>query len=281
MEKTVDKRVTNLITRALSGIVLVAVIIGAIYLSYLSFGALLAAIVLGGLYEFYRMTRAKGFEPQVVMGMVAGLAVFTFGFDYFYNGSANNVYIALFLMMLLPMMFLMELCRCSKDPFSGLGTTLLGVIYISVPMAMLLGVPLLIGDGVWNPLIMIFYFAITWSGDSFAYLVGVPFGRHKLNEKISPLKSWEGLIGGVVGAVLMGVVASCYAPGDRGMWIVIALIVSLVGTLGDLVESMFKRTCGVKDSGTMMPGHGGWMDRFDSLIFSAPFVLLYLIACKL
>lgn len=274
-------RLKSFATRAVSGAVLVVIIIGAILHSYSGFGALLAAIVLGGLYEFYRMSQVKGFEPQMVMGVVSGLAIFLFGFDFFYNNSAYNVYIVIFLMMLLPMMFCVELFRCDNNPFVNLGSTILGLVYIAMPMAMLLGVPLLIGDGDWNPLVMIFYFAISWCNDSFAYLVGVTCGRHRLNEKISPLKSWEGFVGGVVGAVIMGFISSMYAPGGVFTWVAVALIISVMGTVGDLVESMFKRTCGVKDSGTIMPGHGGWMDRFDSLIFSAPFVLLFLIISKL
>ncbi len=267
----------NLVVRALSGAVLAIVVMGALLLSHWTFGLLLLAITLGGVSEFYRMAKSKGIKPQLIAGYCSAAAIFAVGFDYFFNGSELNIPLLLFLMLIVPIMFLVELFNGGDRPLTNVGSTVLGIMYVAVPMAMLAGVPLLLSGGEWQPLTMIFYILTIWSNDTFAYLVGVPFGKHRLNERISPKKSWEGFFGGIVGAVLMSIFAAYYLGDSYLMWVGVGFITSTVGCLGDLVESMFKRTCGVKDSGNILPGHGGWLDRFDGLIFSAPFVFVYLI----
>ncbi len=272
-----ESKLKNLAVRVLSGIVLAVVVLGCIYGSYWSFGLLLFVITMGGVREFYRLATENGANPLVFSGYAAAAAIFAFGFDYFYNGSLNNIYLSLFLMLVIPMMFVVELLRGGDRPFVNIGSTILALTYIAVPMAMLSGVPLLITGGEWDPMVMVFYMFIIWGTDSFAYLVGVSCGRNRLYEKISPLKSWEGFFGGVIGAIGISLLAA-YVLGDSYvMWGCMGVVISLTGCLGDLVESMFKRKSGVKDSGHVLPGHGGWLDRFDSLIFSAPFVLVFLI----
>jgi phosphatidate cytidylyltransferase len=123
---------------------------------------------------------------------------------------------------------------------------------------------------------VIFYIFIIWANDVFAYLFGITLGKHRLFERISPKKSWEGFFGGLLGAMAMGYVAAVVLDGNTYIWIGLALVAALSGVFGDLVESLFKRSVGVKDSGNIIPGHGGWLDRFDALIFSLPFVFIYL-----
>ncbi len=271
----------NFVVRTMSGAIMAIVVIGALLYSYNTFALLLLAITLGGVSEFYKMSAAKGYDPQRIIGLSAALAIVAFGYDFFYNGSENNIFIALFMMLVVPLMLIVELFKGGDRPFINLGSTLLGLLYIAVPMAMLLGVPLMLSGGEWSSMVMIFYLFVIWSNDSFAYLIGVPFGKHRLNERISPKKSWEGFFGGVVGALSMSVVAACVLDHCYGVWIGIGLITSIMGVMGDLVESMFKRTCGVKDSGNILPGHGGWLDRFDGLIVSATFVFVYLLLLEL
>ncbi len=273
-------KIDNLLVRAASAVVMVLVIVGALWYSHWTFGALLLAITVGGVREFYNMARAKGYEPQVFAGCVTAAAIFAFGFDYFYNGSAYNVVLLLFLMLVVPTMFLLELFKQGGSSIESLGATLLGIIYVAVPMAMLAGVPLLITGGVWNPWVMVLYLLIIWSNDSFAYLVGVPFGKHPLNKAISPNKSIEGFIGGAVGSIAVAILIAYLFDGQYIKWIGLAVIVVKFGPLGDLVESMFKRASGVKDSGAILPGHGGWLDRFDALIFTAPYALVYLMLVR-
>ncbi len=270
-------KMNNFVVRAASAVIMVAVVVCAVWYSQWTFGALLLAITVGGVREFYNMARAKGYDPQVVSGTAAAAAVFGCGFDFFYNDSANNISLMLFLMLVLPTMFLLELFKRSKSPMENMGATLLGVLYVGVPMAMLAGVPLLITEGgYWSPWVMVLYLLIIWSNDSFAYVVGVPFGKHPLFKAISPKKSIEGFIGGAVGAIAVAALIAHFFDGQYVKWIGLGVVIAKFGTLGDLVESMFKRSCGVKDSGSILPGHGGWLDRFDALIFTAPYAMVYL-----
>ena len=170
-----------------------------------------------------------------------------------------------------------ELFRRSATPLANLGATLLGVLYVAVPLSLLLYVPVLAGDGVWRPETVLCYIFIIWANDVFAYLVGMTFGRHRLCERLSPKKSWEGFFGGLAGAVATGLAAAYALDANYWVWGGLALVASLSGVAGDLVESMFKREAGVKDSGQVIPGHGGVLDRFDALLLSAPYVFLYLL----
>ena len=179
------------------------------------------------------------------------------------------------LVVIVPLMFICELYRRSETPIANIATSLLGTLYVALPMAMLLVVPMLLGAGEWNPWIMIFYIFIIWANDVFAYLFGITLGRHRLFERISPKKSWEGFFGGLLGAVAMGYVAATVLEASVAMWIGVALVAAISGVFGDLVESMMKRSIDIKDSGNIIPGHGGWLDRFDALILSAPFVFVY------
>jgi phosphatidate cytidylyltransferase len=130
---------------------------------------------------------------------------------------------------------------------------------------------------IFSPGIIIGFFILIWANDTGAYLTGMSFGSHKLMERISPKKTWEGLIGGIIiASVVAWFLSGWLGVVDKIHWVVIALIVSFAGTYGDLVESMLKRSTGVKDSGTIMPGHGGFLDRFDSTIVSFPLVYLFI-----
>ena len=152
----------------------------------------------------------------------------------------------------------------------------MGVIYVALPMAMLLYIPqLLVGE--WSAWAMLAFVSIIWINDIFAYLVGIAFGKHRLCERISPKKSWEGFFGGLVAAVGFAVLFGYYLDGNLAVWAGLGLVTALTGVAGDLIESLMKREVGVKDSGNMMPGHGGFLDRFDALFISVPFALIYLI----
>jgi phosphatidate cytidylyltransferase len=146
--------------------------------------------------------------------------------------------------------------------------------YLIIPIIIFTKIPFI--NNQYLPEIIISILVIIWCNDTFAYLVGITMGKNKLFERISPKKTVEGFVGGVVFAVVAGILlAHFYLHQDLIKWIIIAMIVSAFGTLGDLIESKFKRLAGVKDSGHIMPGHGGFLDRLDSIIFVAPFVYLF------
>ena len=275
----------NLMVRTLSGLVLVAVFVGAVLGSQWSFGALLLLILVGGQTEFYKLARETGLSPQRWMGLAVGVLLFALNFIVFrqFSRSVTDeaggavLYLLLYIGLLLPTLFVCELFRRSATPLANLGATLLGVLYIAVPLSLLLYVPVLAGDGVWRPETVLCYIFIIWANDVFAYLVGMTFGRHRLCERLSPKKSWEGFFGGLAGAVATGLAAAYALDANYWVWGGLALVASLSGVAGDLVESMFKREAGVKDSGQVIPGHGGVLDRFDALLLSAPYVFLYLL----
>ena len=275
----------NLMVRTLSGLVLVAVFVGAVLGSQWSFGALLLLILVGGQTEFYKLAREIGRSPQRWMGLAVGVLLFALNFIVFrqFSRSVTDeaggavLYLLLYIGLLLPTLFVCELFRRSATPLANLGATLLGVLYVAVPLSLLLYVPVLAGDGVWRPETVLCYIFIIWANDVFAYLVGMTFGRHRLCERLSPKKSWEGFFGGLAGAVATGLAAAYALDANYWVWGGLALVASLSGVAGDLVESMFKREAGVKDSGQVIPGHGGVLDRFDALLLSAPYVFLYLL----
>lgn len=280
-------KLKNFLVRTASGAVLLAVVLGAILWSKWSFGVLMLAIIIGGLREFYRLASKAGYQPQKWMGYAAGTIIFVIAFGcmlFMISDSAASdkmllltMILALYIMLLLPMMFVCELYRKSATPIANIGSTLMGLVYIAAPISLFLFIPILLGEGEWNPLAALFYIFIIWANDVFAYLFGITLGKHRLFERISPKKSWEGFIGGLLGAMAMGYVASVVMGGNPIEWIGLALIAAISGVFGDLVESLFKRSVDVKDSGHILPGHGGWLDRFDALILSVPFVFLYLI----
>ena len=277
-----SEKIKNLWVRTLSGAVLAVVVLGAIVWSQWSFGLLLALLLVGGMAEFYALMEKRGSRPQKLVGVVAGLVLFALNFAFVSDdiqilGSAHRAFGCglAFLLLLLPAMFVCELYRRDENPAGNIATTLLGVIYVALPLSLMCYIPIL-GSETWDPAPMLFYIFIIWANDVFAYLVGMTLGRHRLFERLSPKKSWEGFFGGIVGAVALGLVAARVLDGSYVAWGGLALVAAATGVLGDLAESMFKRAAGVKDSGSLIPGHGGVLDRFDAMLLSAPFVFVYM-----
>lgn len=273
----------NLWVRTMSGAILAVVMLGAIAWSQWSFGLLLAALLAVGMTEFYSLAEEQGNKPQRVVGLVAGLVLFALNFAFVSDdieilGSARQAFACgmAFLLLLLPAMFICELYRRRENPATNIGITFMGVVYVALPFSLMCYIPI-IGSETWSPWVMLFYVFIIWANDVFAYLVGMSIGKHRLCERLSPKKSWEGFFGGIIGAVAMGLVAAYVQDGNYWVWAGLALVAAVTGVLGDLVESMFKRAAGVKDSGTLIPGHGGVLDRFDAMLLSAPFVFVYML----
>lgn len=276
-------KMRNLIVRTLSGIVLLAVVVAAAYGGKYSYGALMGLILFVGMVEFYRLAKASDCKPQIVGGLVAGCVLFVGGFTYFLGYEemfaadwALIMGCLLYLVLLIPAIFVLELFKNSTTPLRNIASTLMGVWYVAFPITLMLFIPLMLGGGTWRAEAFLFYLFIVWANDVFAYLVGVTMGKHRMCERISPKKSWEGFFGGVIGALGMGALGATVVGGPIAMWLGLAAVVAVTGVLGDLVESMFKREAGIKDSGNILPGHGGMLDRFDAILISSPFAFAYL-----
>ncbi len=283
-----SEKFKNLLVRTISGVVLLLLVVGALVWSKWSTGALFAVIMVGGLLEFYRLCRKKGVEPMISVGVATSLAIFALAFAVFLQwGSPATETTArivlgalLYIMLIVPTTFVCELWRKSPTPIANIATTFMGVIYVALPMAALLYIPQML-VGKWSAWAMMAFLSIIWINDIFAYLVGITLGKHRLCERISPKKSWEGFFGGLVGAVGAALLFGHLFEGNLLVWGGLGLVTALAGVAGDLVESLIKREVDVKDSGKMMPGHGGFLDRFDALFVAAPFALFYLILTSL
>lgn len=276
-------KMKNLVIRSLSGAVLGVVVLGAILWSQWSFGALLLVLTLAGMHEFYALCERRGEAPQRVLGLLSGAVLFALNFAFVSDdirilGEAKSLFGCgmAFLLLLLPLMFVCELYRRRENPAADIAVTLLGVVYVALPFSLLLYLPILATD-TWTPWVVVAYVLIVWANDVCAYLVGMSIGRRKLFERLSPKKSWEGFFGGVAGAVGAGLAAGHLLGASPAAWALLALVISVTAVAGDLAESMFKRAAGVKDSGSLIPGHGGVLDRFDAMLLSAPFVFVYMI----
>jgi phosphatidate cytidylyltransferase len=259
-------------------------ILGGFWLDPFTFIVTGFILLAGTQYEYFSMIKATGVKPQAAAGILTGSAVYILSV-LISSGIAKPVWF-LILIPLTTGIMIIELYRREERPFDSLAHTFFPVLYTAIPFSMLpfsafghTGLQPIISHGnlVFSPGIVVGFFILLWVNDSGAYLAGVSFGKHRLMERISPKKSWEGFIGGFI----LTLVAAWFLSGwlgvvDRTGWIIISVIISVAGTYGDLVESMLKRSTGVKDSGKIMPGHGGFLDRFDSTIISFPLVFLYI-----
>ncbi len=276
----------NLLVRTVSGFALAVVMLGAIIWSQWSFGALMLVLTIGGILEFYTLAEKRGAAPQKFLGLAMGVLIllitvycaFYCGFDVPAHGGTDIIFVcASAALFLLPfVMFICELYRKRENPVANIGVTIMGVCYVAVPFALMCLIPML-GAKFWDPWMLIFYILIIWANDVFAYLVGMTIGKHRLFERLSPKKSWEGFFGGLAGAVAMGVGAAYALDANVWAWAGLALVAAVAGVFGDLAESMFKRAAETKDSGALIPGHGGVLDRFDAMLLSAPFVFVYML----
>ena len=236
------------------------------------FMALVLAAVAIGQYEFYRMAQALGSHPLQVPGIAVGaLMVLEF---YHPLVPALGTFLPVAASALLIMVARLFSPRPVDGAIEDAASTFLGVFYVAMLFAYQVGVRTGEDGKQW----LVFLYFIIWASDIGAYSIGIPFGKRRLYEKVSPKKSIEGLLGALVASAAMALLCRVWfmPPIGAGEAIAIALMLAVVGTVGDLVESLFKRAAGVKDSGTIIPGHGGILDRMDSMLFAAPVLYYYL-----
>ena len=271
---------SNFLQRAITGVIFVAVLVGCILGGPISFTVLFALISALTINEFgnivNRMEHTRMNKP---ISILAGLFLFLcFGYIGVVPG-ANEIFIPyLFLILYL---FISELYKKQSNPLNNWAYAMMSQIYIALSFALLnvLAYHSSATESVsqYNPILPLSIFIFNWVNDTGAYCTGMLFGKHRLFERISPKKSWEGSIGGAVFSIIAAIVlAHFFTFLSTGVWIGLGLTVVVFGTWGDLTESLMKRTLGIKDSGNILPGHGGMLDRFDSTLMAVPAAVVYL-----
>lgn len=270
-----SKKFSDLAIRLLTGV------LGAFFMIFVLvyfqdwgfFGAFLFLTVMTQ-WEFYKLIKANGIVPLRVYGTLMGILIFTLVFLV-----EKNVIGLHWFYIILPLTsgvyFIKLYKKNEKNPFTNIAFTFLGIFYVAVPLSVLSVA--VFASGAYSYEIVVGLFLILWASDTGAYFAGIQFGKRKLFERVSPKKSWEGSVGGAVLSMVFALGVSHYFH-DLMMWqwVVISLIVVVAGTYGDLIESLFKRSMDIKDSGRKLPGHGGFLDRFDGLLLSVPFIVVFL-----
>ncbi len=267
-------KLSNLQQRVITALIPLSLLLPAVYWSEWAYFAIFFAITMLTQLEFYKLVGLDGNEPLRIYGTLVGLFIYflTFlierhflGFQYYFliSPAASCIF------------FIKLYKKDEKKPFTNIAFTFLGIIYVAIPFSLLH--VFILRDGVYSYQLLLGCLFLLWASDTGAYFAGVRFGKTKLFERVSPKKSWEGSLGGAVAALVTAFILSFFFHDLlTWQWHVIAIIIVVAGTYGDLVESLFKRSMAIKDSGSSLPGHGGFLDRFDGLLLSAPFIATFL-----
>ena len=276
---------SNFVQRTITGILFVVILVGCILLTPISFGILFALISALSVYEFGQlMDKSKQVAINKKITSLAGAYLFLAVMAFCTGATDAQVFLP-YLLLLLYLM-ITELYLKKENPLGNWAFTMLSQLYIALPFA-LLNILAFHNDVAsssvsYNPVLPLSVFVFIWLSDTGAYCVGSLIGKHRLFERISPKKSWEGSIGGGVFSIASSLVFAHYFPFlHLAEWMGLAFTVVVFGTWGDLTESLMKRQLGIKDSGNILPGHGGMLDRFDSALMAIPAAVIYLCAVSL
>lgn len=262
-------------TRAITAFFFTIVMLGSIFLGAYTFAGFYLLLSIVALLEFYKLIKIGGIRPHRNIAVVVAAIIFSITTAYhFFQFSTKYLLIGVPLVFAI---FIAELFKKSKIPFANISFTFVGLIYVTIPFCFFYSLGYLLDVYNYNFHLPLAFLLMLWANDTGAYLFGMKFGKRRLFERHSPKKSWEGFFGGVfTGLVVAFIIAQFYTEIDAFVWAGMAVLVSSFGTLGDLVESMLKRSLDAKDSGSFLPGHGGFLDRFDGLFIAAPVVYVYL-----
>ena len=280
----------NFVVRTITGIFFVAAIV-VCFLKPVAMAFLFALVTGLSIWEYCGLVNnVKGVQVNRFISIVAGVYFFL-AVSGFCSGVVPTAAVFIPYLLTLVYLFISELYAKTENAVNDWAYTMLGQMYIAVPFStinVLAFNATADGSVVYNYLIPLCVFIFLWANDTGAYCSGSLLGRHKLFPRISPGKSWEGSIGGAIIVLVVAFFIGRYETGldsETGLtilqWMGLGLVVVVFGTWGDLVESLFKRTLGIKDSGSILPGHGGMLDRFDSSLMAMPAAVVYLYSLTL
>ena len=272
----------NFILRCITGLLYIAVVTAALFTTMPIFLAVFGIIMLLALNEFYKNLKIKGYSVDVVLSNALAVCIYAMPIMKYYNETLfptmlSTLPLVIFFALAI---FAVELLRDDEEPFHRIAFSFCGTVYVVLPFTLLSYYKIdnaMIDEGFSSSLMIFMLFLFTWSNDSFAYCWGMLFGKHPLCPKISPKKTIEGFVGGLLSTVILAVIIALNVKvnGSIAEFVGGAVLIVFCSTLGDMVESKFKRYIGVKDTGKMLPGHGGFLDRFDSVLFSIPAIYAY------
>jgi phosphatidate cytidylyltransferase len=264
----------DILKRAITGVIFLVVLISAILYSPYTLTFIFFVVLLIGNAETNRMISIPTIHPQPILSGILTKLMYLLPVGYFLGLFDLKWVLSILIVIVFIPIF--ELFRNLKHPMANIAYSILPAIYLGLPMATLVAIAW--HDGTFDPYMLLGLFIVIWVYDSGAYLFGTLLGKHKLFERISPKKTWEGAIGGGIVAVLTATfVLGYYIPTlTIFQWLIASILIVVFGTFGDLMESLLKRSAGVKDSGNILPGHGGILDRFDSVLTASIIFWLYL-----
>ncbi|MCK5535764.1 MAG: phosphatidate cytidylyltransferase [Bacteroidales bacterium] len=263
---------SNFLKRILTGFLFAVVVIGSILFDKYIYLAFASLVIILGILEFSRLVKSEGYHLSKTLLVTSSISILL----AFFILIEFESFIGLFISVLLNASILIsELYKKQKNPFINISYSVFAQIYIALPFALL--IYLLSLPGYFYPYLALSIFILIWTNDTFAYIFGSTLGKNKLFERISPKKSWEGAIGGGASSIVVAYILSTYLPIISTIdWIIVGLLIAVFSNFGDLIQSLYKRSINIKDSGNILPGHGGILDRFDSFIFASPIVVLYI-----
>lgn len=264
----------NLTQRIITAIIGAGIMIFSIWYGPWTYFVVFLVICFFTQLEFYKLSGLDGMVPLKTLGTMSGVLIFTLSFLIEKALLPSYTYFIIF--PVISCIYMIKLYKkFERKPFTNIAFTFLGIVYVALPFALLNMAAFY--DGAYNYEIILGVLAVLWASDSGAYFAGVRFGKRKLFERVSSKKSWEGAVGGALLALGVTVVIShYYTILPLWKWMVVSGLVIVGGTYGDLVESLLKRSIEIKDSGDTLPGHGGFLDRFDGLLLSAPLFVPFL-----
>jgi phosphatidate cytidylyltransferase len=266
-------KLSNVRQRIIAGALGATLMISFISISEWTYFLLFFGICLIALLEFYKLLESVDIKPNKAFGITSGMIIYTLVFFIEKGDLHVKFYFLLFPFLFL--LFLIELFQQNETPFVNIAFTFLGNIYIAFPLALLHPTAYLFHT--YNHEIILGILFLVWANDIGGFFSGMMLGKNKLFLRVSPKKTWEGSVGGALMSIFTALTISLFYKNLNVFeWLILTFIIVVVGSCGDLVESLLKRSLAIKDSGDLIPGHGGFLDRFDSLLLSSPFIAAFL-----